>query len=409
MSSSDSNDLISGKVIGLALGVIAIIGAAFVSCGSFTTIGAGTIAIKQNAIDGNLQVWNTPGVHNRNFGTVTEYKISDQFWFSEREDEGKKTDDSILVQFNDGGQAHISGSLRFDLPTDPNLMIELHKKFGSEAAIEHQLIRQVVNKSVFMAAQNMTSRESYADKRADLLHLIIDQVDHGCYQTTARDVKVVDALSGQEKTVTVHEIVKDPKSPGGLAREEISPLDTFGIHAYSLTINSITYSEVVENQIKAQQAAQGAVTTAQAKAREAEQNAITIAKEGEATAAKAKWTQEAEKATVVTKAQQEVEVAKLGLEAAQLTKQKNIADGEGESQKRKLLMSADGALDAKLDAWKEVNGKYADALAKQPIVPQFQMGGNGSGTNSTDLTNLLMLQTAKSIGLDTVQGKPAGK
>lgn len=405
---SPSESVSSSKLVGLIVGAVAIIACMFAGCGSFTTIGAGTIAVKQNVLDGQLSVWSSPGVHARNFGNVTEYKISDQFWFSEREDEGKKTDDSILVQFNDGGQAHISGSLRFDLPTDPNLMIELHKKFGSEAAIEHQLIRQVVNKSVFMAAQNMTSRESYSDKRADLLRLIIDQIDHGCYRTMARDVKIVDALSGQEKTVTVHEPVLDPKSPNGIAREEVSPLDTFGIKAYNLTINSITYSDIVNNQIQAQQVAQGAVTTAQAKAREAEQNAITIAKEGEATAAKAKWTQEAEKATVVTKAQQEVEVAKLELEAAQLTKQKDIALGEGESQRRKLLMSADGALDARLDALKEINAHYADAIAKQPIVPQFQMG-SGPGSSSFDLANMLMLQTAKSIGLDMTPGTKSGK
>jgi regulator of protease activity HflC (stomatin/prohibitin superfamily) len=388
-------------VLALVVGGV-ILGAS--ACSVFT-IGADEIAVKQDAVDGILTVYTTAGTKWQGFGRVTKYKKSAQYWFSVKDDEGKKTDDSILVRFNDGGHGSISGSLRYDLPLDSAMMIKLHSKYGSMEAINHELIAQVVNKSVYMVGPLMSSRESYAEKKADLINYITDQIMNGVYRTERTPTKVQDPVSGTEKTV---DIVKPMPGagPGGFIREEVSPLSTMGIVASNITINNIIYDQAIEEQIKAQQVATNSVQQAMVDARKAEQRAITVKAEGEADAAKAKWTQEVEKAKAVTEAEQQRDVAKLALDTANLDKQATIARAEGEAKAKTLSQAANNNLELKLNAWVDVNKAYADAMSKQPWVPSVQMGAAGAGNSAgSELVALLTAQTAKQLALSVAPGR----
>jgi len=64
-------------------------------------------------------------------------------------------------------------------------------------------------------------------------------------------------------------------------------------------------------------------------------------------------------------------------------------------------MIADGALEVKLKALVEINKNYAEAIGKQPLVPQFMMGGNGSNSNnSTAFIDMFMMKTMKDLSVD---------
>lgn len=382
----------------LAVALIALLG-----FNMFTTVGAGENVVKQGAFDGHMEVWTQPGLYCQCLGKITRYPKAGHYWFSKKKDEGKADDESIKVRFSDGGHGNISGSLSYNLPNDYKAMLKLHATYGSMEGVEHRLIRQVVSKAVVMSGPFMTSRESSAERRPDLINFITDQVSHGVYRVTSREVKQIDVLSNQEKTVRLVEPAQDPNKPGVFLREETSPIEDFGISVYNITINNIDYDDVVEKQIKAQQESLAAVQTQMAQARMAEQKLLTTQSEGKAAAEKAKWDVEVEKVKAITAAEQEREVAKLGLETAKLEKQKQIEIGEGEAKRKKLAMEADGALAAKLAAWIEVNKAYADALSKQPQVPTIVMGeGKGSGN---DLLQLLSVKTAKDLALDVKPGQ----
>lgn len=139
-------------------------------------------------------------------------------------------------------------------------------------------------------------------------------------------------------------------------------------------------------------------------ARKAEQRAITAEKEGQANAAKAKWEQEVLKAKAVTEAEQQREVAKLNMQAAEFTKKQEILLGEGEGARRRLVMQADGALEKKLAVYTEVMKAFAAELGKQRWVPEVVMGGSstgqGGGANAASLIDLLMVKTARDLSLD---------
>lgn len=382
-----------GTVVVLIFAVVFVVNMA-------VTVGAGEIVVKQGAFDGKLDVWTQPGLYCKCFGRLTVYKRSDQYWFSKDPEEGKAKDESIKVRFNDGGHGNISGSLSYDLPTDMESMKRLHATFGSQDNLERRLVSQVVNKAVYMAGPLMSSKESAGESRSDLINYITDQVAHGVFKTERKESKVLDILSGKEKTVTLVTPMVNPQNPSEILREEKPPMEEFGIRAYNLTIKSITYDAQVEEQIKQQQQAIMSVQTQMARAKEAEQKLLTVEKEGAAKAAEARWQQEVEKSKAVTNAEQARDVQKLALETADLRKRELIVLGEGEASRKKAVMMADGALTQKLEAWVDVNKAYAAAMSAQPQVPTIMMGSNGNQDAGNSLLSLLSAKTAKDLGLE---------
>ncbi len=368
-----------------------------------TTVDANEIVIKQAFWTGNLEVWTDPGTHFQNFGTVTRYNRSEQFWFSEKKDEGTDTDEAIRVRFNDGGHGTLSGSVRFDMPLDVKHILEIHRTFHSQAAIVHELIKQAVTKAVYMTGPLMSSKESSAERRPDLLNYISDQIAHGVYRTQTRQEKMADPLTGEMRTITRVDLVTDAAAPGGFAREEISPIATYGIHTWPITINSLPYDKDIEDQISSQQRSLMAVQLAVAKSKEAEQQTITVEQQGKQLAAQAKWAQEALKAKAVTAAEQERDVAKLSLETAQLNKQKAIAEGEGQAEKAHLLMNANGALEYKGNLYLESIKYMADAISKQKWVPDIQFGASNVTpvSGAMGVMDMLQVKAAKDLMLDT--------
>jgi hypothetical protein len=402
----DMNKFIAKIVAGVAIFGLVI----FFIINSVTTVAADEIVVKQNFFDGQLQVWNTPGVHWQNFGKLTRYKKSSQYWFSAHEDEGKKTDDSIKVRFNDGGHGNVSGSLRYNLPLDANKMILLHSTYGSMGAIDHELIKQVVNKSVYMTGPLMSSRESYAERRNDLITYITDQVVNGVYRTEHKPVDSIDPITGQKKIIDFVQPKPNEKSLNGIEREEESPIQKYGMDASNITINGIEYDPQVEEQIKQQQQAIMAVQQAMVNSKKAEQDALTVAKQGEAEAAKAKWAQEVIKATEITKAQQDKdvatlvatknkEVAALALDTAKLDAQKTITDAKAASDAKRLSIQADNALQTRIDAYVEINKAYANALGAQRQTPDIVMGGTSGGNNTQNMIDMFTAKTAKDLNV----------
>lgn len=398
--------------VGLGIGVL-VVGLVLI-LNMVTTVGADEIVVKQDFVGGDLHVWDTPGVHWQNFGTITRYKRSAQFWFSAREDEGKKTDDSIKVRFNDGGHGNISGSLRYSLPTDPNRMILVHQTFHSMEAINHELIQQVVNKGVYMSGPLMSSRESYAEKRADLINYITDQIVYGVYRTEHEQITTTDPITNQEKTVDVVRPMVKEGAPNGIEREEQSPIQKYGMNASNITINSIDYDPTVEAQIKQQQEAIMAVQQAIVNAKKAEQDTLTVEQQGKAEAAKAKWAQEVEKATAVTsaekdkavavtQAQKDKEVAALALDTARLNAQQTVTNAKADADAKRLAMQANNYILEKLDVYKEVAIAQAQAIGAQRQTPDVVVGPSSGGTGAATLMDMFTAKTARDLG---IQAKP---
>lgn len=364
---------------------------------------AGTILIVQYP-KGSIGVFTDSGPCPQWFGTVTKWPKTHVYKYEQK------------IQFSDRGHGTLKGSVQLTLPRSQQNVVRLLQEFRTIDSIQENLLYKVVNKVIFSTGALMTSKESSAEKRNDIPRYIEDQLKHGMYQTKARENRRQPATKEGEATIPEHEektiimvdIVHDAQ--GKAVRQEDAVLPAYGIEISNTAVEELPYDDDVEKQIKDQQRLTMAIQTRIAEAQQAEQEAITAEAKGRAEAATARWAQEKLKATAVTKAEQERDVAKLAKETAEYYKQAQILEGEGEAAKKRLLMNADGQLNPKLEAWKAVNGVYAEALKhiKVPVVPSVIMGnGDGKTPNSVQsLMDMISVKTAKDLGLsmDMKQG-----
>lgn len=403
------------RVIMLVMAAVAMIVALFCTGSLMESVDAGDIMVVQAPLSGNLTWHTTPGIKWQGFGEVTTYRKRGQFSFYSNEDSKDGSDTgtgggAIKIRFNDGAHGSISGSLAYELPLDTVALTNLHSKYRSQDAIQQQLMRPVVEKSVYLTGPQMSSKESISEKRNDFLFLVEDQTQNGVFRTETVQQDMPDPITHQMKKVSVVQLARG-KDGKYVRAEAESPLNEFGIKVFNLSLKEIKYDAEIEAQIKQQQEATMQVQLAIAKAKEAEQRAVTTAKEGEANAAKAKWEQEVIKTRAVTEAEQQFEVAvteakkkfevaKFATQAAEQFKQTETLMGEGEGARRRANMEADGALDKRLETYLQVCKYNADAIrdCKVPLTPAVVMGNSGSGPNggpASDVQALLSLFTVK--------------
>ncbi len=404
-----------GKLMWIFVAVAVIIFGRMVS-GVVATKEADDILGIQSIWDGNITWYKgTETWAWQNWGNIVVFKKRAIYSFDtpdmspEGQKKGKCTN-GIEVRFNDGGHGTICGSVQFEMPLDDDHLTSIFTKFKSQAAVQSALIETVTGKSVYLSGPMMSSRESYAEKRNDLLYYIEDQIQNGVYKTHQREMHVKDSITGTEKTATVVELVLKDGRP---ERQEQSVLTQFGIKAFNFAIKRLPYDDKVEEQIRAQQELAMAVQTSISTARKAEQDTLTTVEKGKQSAADAKWKQEALKATAVTLAEQEKAVAitgaekdrdtaKLQRDAAEYYKQQQILKGEGDAAYRQKVMQANGALEQKLTTYEKVMGKFAEEFGKQKWVPEVMMGGSGSsgGNAAQTMMETLSVGTLKALALD---------
>lgn len=133
------------------------------------------------------------------------------------------------------------------------------------------------------------------------------------------------------------------------------------------------------------------IQTKKAEALAAQQDAIKAEAEGKAAAAKAKWEQEKIKATEVTKAEQEREVARLASEKAEFDKKRIIAEGEAEAAANRAKVAAGVTPQEKLEWEYKTKVGVAEALSKIALPRIIMSSGNGSGNSAMDAMGLKMM------------------
>jgi hypothetical protein len=374
------------------LAVLVLIGLAL-SGSVIENVDADEILVVQHPTNGTLTCYTSPGIKWQGFGKVTFYR--------------KQTRQQLeaKVMFNDNGTGVMTGEYQVAMPLDCPNLIQLHTLYGSQEAIEQSLVAATINKVVYMTGPLMSSKESSAERKTDLIRYVTDQIDNGVYRTVQKTVTVDDVMSKEKRTVTVAEISMKEGKP---ERQEKAVLTGYVIQVANFAPKDLDYDDRVKKQISDQQSITMQVQTARAQALEAEQRRITAEADGKAAVMKSQYEKEQEKIKEVVMAQQRLEVARLDAQAAEQTKRKEILLGEGESTRKRLVMTADGALEKKLEAIVKINAQYAQAIEKHqgPWVPSVVMGGSQGVSGATvpggaaiPLIDLLTAKTAKDLGI----------
>lgn len=396
-------EVISKKTV-IAIVISAIAALLFVASFSiFEDANKSKNYVCQRPISGKYKVWTDGGLQVQMFGSVQSYNKTSQVEFSGIEKDASgyiaigKTPAAALT-FNDKGKGMIIGSFRVVLPTDEQNMGKIQKDFGSEEALINNLVRPTLYKVVTACGPLMSSLESVSDTRTDLIAYITDQLNNGVYKTKAIKTETVNELTGESEIRSKSTILEDINSPGGYARQEISPFSQYGITCGLVSILDIKYDAATQDQIDAQKQANLAVITSKTKSIEAIQRTLQITEEGKAAAERAKWEQEKEKAVAVTKAQQEFEVAALNAKKAQQDALRIKYEGDAKAAANRALVSA-GLTPSEKAEWEyKTKVGVAEALAKT-AWPKIVVSGNHNGSNAamdvialkqmTDLVNTI--------------------
>ena len=391
----------------IALGIVALL---FLILGPsiVETNNSGWFTVKQAAVTGHMTAFTTPGTFVQGFGDVFKYKGADILYFSKHDSEGNAPlggDDSIAVRFNDGATANVTGNVRVELPSDPEKMLAIHSKFRSYDALLKDTVRQVVAESVILTATLMSAEESYTNKRAEFSQMAYDQVVNGIYLTEADTLDVRDPKTGE---LLKKQVVRIQRGKDGLPLRKEAVFDDYGIRVSQFVIKEIDYEAGVDGQIAAKQSALQQTVSAKANAEKAVQDRLTAEEVGKKNVAVARYEQEVEKAKAITSAEKELEVAKLARSAAEQYKATQILKAEGDSEYRRKMMIADGALDKKLDAYVQTQKFWAEAFAssKNPVVPSVIMGGGSGGGNAAQtMMELMSLDAAKKLAINLSPAK----
>lgn len=361
----------------------------------------------------------TPGIYFKLFGSAEPYPDEMTFDYDDGESAGTLVENGIAVRYQDGGTGTTFGKLRLKLPTDEETMLKLHRSVRSANGFANRIIRPTVKEAHQMTAGLMSSESAYAEMRGTYIEWVDSQLRDGKFITELVQTKVTDE-AGKVVTKMLPKIKRDPKTNQPL--HSASVFKSYGVLIGSSPLTNWDFEPKTLKQIATKREATMAIITAKANAERAKQDAITAEQQGLANVQVAKYEKEVEKAKAVVDAQRIAEVAVINAKqlvdvatetknkeeqlkfAAYETKKKEIALGEGESERKRLNMEADGALQPKLDAWKEVNFKYAEEFGKQKWVSEVTMGANSANGDqtsaATDLINMLNVKTAKQLALD---------
>jgi len=379
------------------------------------TVEKGTYHVIQRPVSGHMEAIMQPGMYAQLFSDYQAWPTSQTFYFTADKKEGKTDDQSIEVTFNDGSIARISGTCRVVLPKSQQEAIIVTKdmNFANYEDLEHRFILPIVRNSLRLTANLMTARESYSEKMSDFIAWARDMIEHGLYKTEEVMGYVEDPRT-KEKVNKMIKVIKRDKDGNPL--REANPLHGTGITLVNFEIKKFGYEDVVAKQIAEQQKNYMEIETAKAQAVKAEQEAKTKEAQGKAAVMQVRYLQLQEKEKAVILAEQEkqvaetqasklLEVAKLEKQAAEFKKQENILLGQGEAERKRLVLEADGALDPKLKTMMAINQVWAEAYSARK-VPQFYTEngdskvGGGPDQQFMMFMNLLNAKAAKDLSLD---------
>lgn len=381
------------------------------------------LLVKQSPF-GTLSCVDGQGIYFKGFASIYKYDLAKSFYFNsstEKVDdhgwEGDEDDeDDISVTLSRNANANISGYLLYELPTDCDKLIELHKNQKNDKGVKHNLVRNAVLSAVRKTAPLFTAEEAKVTKIAEFRRLAEDQLVDGEYLTTT---EVLKEKAGEDEVDSNGKVIKKAEvqeyrvtklkldANGNRILTKKSALSQYGIVVKQLEIQSVKLDSMAQRQldiVKEREMQRVANATA---AETAKQKAITAKAEGDARIAEAKATQEVQKMTEVTMAEKEKAVAILNAErekeVARLEALKAIevakkikAEKEAEAQANRALVAA-GLTPQERAEWEyKTKVGVAEALAKSshPLVPEIMMTGdgkNGGAGTAMDAVGLNML------------------
>lgn len=344
-------------------------------------------------------------------------------------------DGPYRVKLADNWAGDITQSTRFGIPQNEEKFLKLARDLRTPENLIASTLVPSVKASLDTTANLFTMEEYYSGGQRDAFkNEYRDTITKGPAVTE----KITDSSEVQKRVApSSSEVVEDTSETASETNITIveKKVDQHGRDirpdAPSYTQYSITVSTaIIENLnpddayeaqvVKRKEALGRRVIARDQRLEQEEQRLLKIAEaesaiaqeQGEARKVQIKATTEAETAKKLAlisaeRAREEATIAKqtseIELEKARIDSEAVQVKADAEAYAKKAILEADGALQAKLDAWVKAQGMWANA-ASTINVPSTVIGGNansGSALGTVEaFMSMIMVKTAKELQVD---------
>lgn len=311
------------------------------------------------------------------------------------------------IQFSDGTTALCDGIAQYILPTSEKEMLEVHNAHRSPEGLVKRRLAPYTQECLSASAQLLSSEMHYSGGKAQMTQDYLNQLQNGSYLLSVQEVNIYDSTEKVNKKLYVVKIQTDKST--SQPKRKFSSIKEYGITVGDAQITHTDYEDKVDQMLAKKIDAATKASISRQELMTAQQQQLTAEAVGKKTLVEIEYKQKQQQTVQVVQAQTKVELAKQDLIQQEIQRQasekeaakiKTLADAEAYARQR--VMAADGALDKKLEAYKEVQGYWADAFSKYQgsIVPQFQTGGGSNNTNGAiNFMEIMGAKAAKDLSL----------
>ena len=280
-----------------------------------------------------------------------------------------------LGTFAEGDNAHLSHTVKWDLPRGNEQMVNLHKTYANIDNLMTTTLLTYQNQTASFSTQRMSSEAHYSGGKSQLNAYFEDQLRNG-QVLLITETKTRKLEDGSTKSYIE---VRPKLNEDGTPRRNKSDIQTYGITASVATIDKVQYDERIYEKLKAKIDAASDEATAKQQLITAQQEALTEKARGEKLIAQTKAREESAKLQEVIRAEKEAAVAAENLKRDKFKAASQLALKEAQAKGDKLKVAAGLTPQEKAEWDYKTKVGVARELSKAAMPKIVINGDSGSG------------------------------
>jgi hypothetical protein len=283
----------------------------------------------------------------------------------------------------------------------------MHNAHRTPQSLVAKRLAPYTSECLASSAQLMSAEMHYSGGRATMAQNYLDQLKTGVYLLSTIEKNIYDSL--EKETKKIYENVFQFDAKGNKLRK-FSSIDEYGITVADAQITTVDYEDKVDQMLSKKIESATRASVSKQDAITAQQQAISAKAEGEKRLIEIEYQQKQEQTkqvvaaeTLVKLAEQDKQKQRIAAEAAELEARKIRTLADATAYEKQRIMSADGALDKKLEAYKYVMSEGFKAIGSYQgawVPSVISGGGGGNGNAAFNMMEMLSIKAAKDLSLD---------
>jgi regulator of protease activity HflC (stomatin/prohibitin superfamily) len=351
------------------------------------------------------------------------------------------------VRLADNWTGDVTQTTRFGIPQDEAQFLEMARTFRTPERLINTTLKPAVTASLDSVSNMFTMEEYYSGgKRDQFKSEFKDAIEKGRAQVKQVSLNQAGGVIRNRAASSDSEVAQDTSEIGDtevrrIIMEKVTDesgndvrithdFTEIGVTVASAILENLDPDDKYEEQINDRKAAASRRVVAREQRLEQEEQRLLAIQQGETDIAKRQAAAKVEQIEKTTNAEttkklalieaermkEEAEIAKqtaaINLDKARIDAESVTVAADAEAYAKEAILTADGALAQKLEAWVAAQRVWADAASKinvpSTVIATGDGGNAGSALGTVDqFMNMLMVKTAKDLQVDpTIAATP---